>query len=59
MFEKIYHFLRRGDGGGYPFAEKSAKIINLIFEPFPKHVVQHSGPPLLYNDYSIIQWRFV
>ena len=25
--------------GGYPppFAENSAKIINLIFEPFPKH----------------------
>ena len=22
-------------GGGYPFAENSAKIINLIFEPFP------------------------
>ena len=25
-----------GGGGGYPFAENSAKIINLIFEPFPK-----------------------
>ena len=24
-----------GKGGGHPFTENSAKIINLIFEPFP------------------------
>ena len=32
---KIDYFPGRGDGGGTPFAENSAKIINLIFEPFP------------------------
>ena len=26
----------REGGGGYPLAENSVKIINLIFEPFPK-----------------------
>ena len=26
------------EGGEYPFAENSAKIIYLIFEPFPKDV---------------------
>ena len=31
--EKLIIF-RKG-GGGYPFTENSAKIINLIFEPFP------------------------
>ena len=36
---KFNYFPRRGrgGGGGYPFAENSAKIINLIFEPFPYH----------------------
>ena len=35
LFEKkIIYFPRRG-GGGTPFAENSAKKINLIFEPFP------------------------
>ena len=32
--ENINYFPRMGEGG-YPFAENSAKIINLIFEPFP------------------------
>ena len=38
MLEKINYFPRRGGGGegGTPFAENSAKTINLIFEPFPK-----------------------
>ena len=32
---KINHFPPSGRGGrGYPFVENSAKIINLIFEPF-------------------------
>ena len=36
--KKINYFPRRG-GGGTPFAENSAKIINLIFEPFPNLVI--------------------
>ena len=36
FWKKINYFPRRGDGGGgTPFAENSAKIINLIFETFP------------------------
>ena len=38
MLAKINYFLQRGEGGGYPFAENSAKIINSIFEPFPYKV---------------------
>ena len=41
MLEKINYFPRRG-GGGTPFAENSAKIINLIFEPFPYLFVNFS-----------------
>ena len=43
MLEKINYFPRRGGGGegGTPFAENSAKIINLIFEPFPKLHLKH------------------
>ena len=29
--------------GGTPFAENSAKIINLIFEPFPKSLKMHKS----------------
>ena len=37
FWKKINYFPRRGGGGegGTPFAENSAKITNLIFEPFP------------------------
>ena len=33
---KKFIFFSKGVGGGYPFAEYSAKIINFIFDPFPK-----------------------
>ena len=33
--EKLIIFREGGGGGGYPFAENSAKIINLIFATFP------------------------
>ena len=41
MLEKINYFPRRGGGGegGTPFTENSAKIINLIFEPFPYQII--------------------
>ena len=37
FLEKKLIIFREGGvgGGGTPFAENSAKIINLIFEPFP------------------------
>ena len=45
--------LRKGGmGGGYPFTENSARIINLIFEPFPylinvlcSMILAHCAPP--------------
>ena len=36
MSRKNYLFSAKGEGGGYPFTENSAKIIKLIFEPLPK-----------------------
>ena len=36
MFGKKLVIFREGGGGGTPFTENSAKIINLIIEPFPK-----------------------
>ena len=39
IVEILIIFREGGRGGGYPFAENSAKIINLIFEPFPKSKV--------------------
>ena len=35
FLEKKLIIFREGGVGGYPFAENSTKIINLIFEPFP------------------------
>ena len=35
IFGKNFIIFREGGMGGTPFAENSAKIINLIFEPFP------------------------
>ena len=35
---KLKLFSAKGGEGGYPFAENSAKIINLIFEPFPNQL---------------------
>ena len=40
MEKKLIIFREGGVGGGTPFAENSAKIINLIFEPFPKGRLQ-------------------
>ena len=41
--EKLIIF-REGGGGGYPFAENSAKMINLIFATFPnKFIFKDNG----------------
>ena len=37
--KKLIIFREGGEGGGDPFTENSAKIINLIFEPFPYSIV--------------------
>ena len=52
MFGKRLVIFRKGGGGGggTPFTENSTKIINLIFEPFPK-----TGPKYLKGVYSIQQ----
>ena len=50
-WKKINYFPWRGDGGP-PFAENSAKINNLIFEPFPyKLATSSSFPPC--SDYCL------
>ena len=41
MEKKLIIFREGGvGGGGTPFAENSAKIINLIFEPFPYQLLE-------------------
>ena len=39
FFGKKLTIFREGGVGGTPFAENSAKIIHLIFEPFPYHLL--------------------
>ena len=42
--EKLIIFREGGRGGGYPFAENSTKIINVIFEPSLKSMSKISSP---------------
>ena len=45
VFEELIIFREGGVGGrGTPFAENSAKIIYLIFEPFPNKILHFQGP---------------
>ena len=50
MLEEINYFPRRG-GGGYSFAENSAKIINSIFEPIPKQLNRQYQAAIILIEY--------
>ena len=54
MEKKLIIFREGGVGGGTPFAENSAKIINLIFEPFPNsQILLPIIDSLIQNAYDI------